>query len=243
MTLLFKVFIALSFLLSANTELSAHNQHGSYIEKNGETTKNVKTQPYNIISIAGPMEVYLEKGTEGNIQVTADASLQDQIVVESDGETLTISLKNNISMRNVGKIKIVVPFEDVSEISLKGSGSVESNDMLKGNAMSLYMLGSGKINVNVEANTLDAKLNGSGVIQISGAAKDMDVKTTGSGNFLGKELIAENVRVYISGSGDSTVYAKSSLKARVQGSGNVHYLGNPSANDVKVIGSGNVTPM
>jgi len=244
MTSLFRIFIALTVLLSGSIELSAHNQNGNYIKKYiNETTRTVNTKPYSIISVSGPMDVYLEKGNEGDITVTAEAAVQDKIVVDSDGDTLTISLVNNVSLHNAGKIKITVPFEDISEISLRGSGEVEGKDVIKTNTMSLNLLGSGNINVNVESNTLDAKLNGSGNIQVSGAAKDIDAKTTGSGNFIGKEFITENAQIYISGSGDSTIYAKTSLKARVKGSGGIYYLGNPGTNDVKVLGSGKVKPL
>jgi len=242
MTPLFKIFIALTLFLSVNIEFSAQNRNVNN-EKGNEITKTVKTEPYNIIQVSGPMDVYLAKGTEGNIEVTAQANVQDKIVVKSDGETLTISMVNNVTLRNFKKIKITIPFEDISEISMRGSGVVESNDVLEGNALSLNLLGSGSINVKVESNAMDAKVHGSGDIQVSGRAKDIDVKTTGSGNFSGKELIAENAQIYLSGSGDATVFAKSSLKARIQGSGTIYYLGNPSSNDVKVIGSGKVKPL
>ncbi len=77
-------------------------------------------------------------------------------------------------------------------------------------------------------------------MQLSGKSTNVDVKTTGSGNFEGKELVSDNAQIYISGSGDSTIFVNNSLKARIQGSGSVLYAGKPSSNDVKVMGSGKV---
>ena len=244
MTPLIKIFIAFTLLLSGNNELVAQIQNNNSVQGNGNViTKTAKTLPYNSIVVSGAMEVYLEKGTEGNVSITAEDNVLERVVIESDGEKLTISMKNNTSIREAKKIKITVPVEDIAEISLNGSGTVKGKDILEGNSISLNLLGSGKIDIKVDATTVDAKLHGSGLIQASGAAKDIEVKTTGSGNFSGKELLAENAQIYISGSGDSSVYAKNSLKARIQGSGAIYYLGNPSSNDVKVIGSGKVKPL
>ena len=234
---LIKISLALTALIFGTVTLSAQNS----IKGSGNVTnKSISTQPYDIIEVSGPMEVFLEKGKEGNITISAEDNVMDRVVAESDGKTLTISLKNNTSLHNAKKIKVTVPFEDVSEISLRGSGNIEGNDVLASNALALNIQGSGNIKVSVEAGNLDAKLNGSGDMQLSGKSTNVDVKTTGSGNFEGKELVSENAQIYISGSGDSTIFVNNSLKARIQGSGSVLYAGKPSSNDVKVMGSGKV---
>src|SRR5690606_21137362 len=138
----------------------------------------------------------LEKGTEGTITINAEDNLQDKIVVESDGTTLIIKMKNNTSLRNTQKISITVPFETISEVSLHGSGTVEGKEILQSNSLALNLQGSGKIKVSVEATSLDVKLNGSGDMDLSGKATDLDVKSTGSGSFEGKQLTSENVQIY-----------------------------------------------
>ncbi|MCB0465219.1 MAG: DUF2807 domain-containing protein, partial [Aequorivita sp.] len=241
MATLTKISLALTLFIIGNLQITAQNRNNNSIEGSGYViTKTVNTQPYNSINISGSMDVFLEKGTEGNISITAEDNVQDRIVVESDGTTLTISMKNKTSLRNTKKIKITVPFEDISEISLHGSGNVEGRDILKCSSLAVNLPGSGQIKVAVESNSVDAQLNGSGDLTLSGKVTDVEVKTTGSGNFEGKELNSENAQIYISGSGDSTVYAKNSLKARIQGSGSIFCAGNPISNDVKVMGSGKV---
>ncbi len=235
MATLTKFYFVLTLLILGNLPLLAQNQG------NGEViTKTVNTQPYHTIDVSGSMDVTLEKGTEGKITITAEENLQDNIVVESDGATLTIKMKKNTFLRNTKKISITVPFEDLSEISLHGSGNIEGKDLVESNSLSLNLQGSGNINVSVEAKTLDVKLNGSGNLELTGKATDLEIKSTGSGNFAGKELTSDNVQIYVSGSGDSTIFAQTSLKARIQGSGSIFCAGNPSSNDVKVMGSGKV---
>src|SRR5690606_5018295 len=238
MDALIKISFAITLFLFGNFYTNAQNTNS--IKGSGNViTKTVNTESYEKIHISGSMQVFLDKGAEGNINISAEDNVMDRVVVESDGETLTISMKNNTSLYNTKKIKITVPFEEISEVSLRGSGNVEGKDLLKSSSLALNIHGSGNINASVEATTLDVQLNGSGDMELSGNVTDVEVKTSGSGNFEGKELISENAQIYISGSGDSTIFANTMLKARIQGSGSVLYGGNPTS-DVKIMGSGKV---
>ena len=96
------------------------------------------------------------------------------------------------------------------------------------------------MNLDIDVNRVDAKVIGSGDLKIIGTATDLKIKVTGSCDFDGGSLIAQNVEANVTGSGKALVVAKSSIKARVYGSGNIEYLGTPSASDNKVIGSGNI---
>ncbi|MGO3183734.1 MAG: head GIN domain-containing protein [Aequorivita sp.] len=229
------LFIFVGLQLSAQNNLSA-----TIIGNRNMVTKTVNTKPYDIINIAGSMEVYLEKGKEGNITVTAEDNVQDRIIVESDGNTLTISMINNTSLQNTKKIKILIPFEAISEISLRGSGSVTGKDVLISNSLSLTTRGSGEIGISVKTDLLNAQLNGSGEIEISGTTKSIEVNSKGSGKFKGKELIADQAEINISGSGDSSIFVNNSLTGKIKGSGRIYYGGNPSINEIKVFGSGKV---
>ena len=96
------------------------------------------------------------------------------------------------------------------------------------------------MNLDIDVNRVDAKVNGSGDLKILGTATGLDIKVIGSGYFDGECLISQNVEAKVTGSGGAVVVAKSSIKARVIGSGDIEYLGTPSASDNKVIGSGDI---
>lgn len=94
-----KTWFLLLFIF-ANLQLTAQkNNSNSIIGSGNIITRTVNTKPYKIIKVTSSMEVYLEKGNEGNITVTAEDNVQDRIVVVSDGTTLTISMKNNTSLQ------------------------------------------------------------------------------------------------------------------------------------------------
>jgi hypothetical protein len=67
------------------------------------------------------------------------------------------------------------------------------------------------------------------------------VDVTGSGDFSGRDLTTNTTVVFVGGSGDASVYATSTLKASVSGSGDVHYGGNPHNVSKSKSGSGDIS--
>ena len=217
---------------------------GKKIQGDGNiTTKTVTTSDYDRVDVVGSMDVILERGTEGSITVTTDDNLHEYISIESSGGQLKIKIENNVSLKTKKGINITVPFESLSEVSLVGSGDVNGKDLIKSDAFEVSVTGSGDLNLKVEAMRLDAKVTGSGDMVLSGTAMEFEVKVSGSGDFDGRSLKAENTQAYVSGSGDAEVYAKTSLKARVNGSGDIRYGGDPATRDTKVSGSGTIKSM
>ena len=205
------------------------------------TTTNRTVQPYDEIAAVGSITVVLEAGDEGAITIKADDNLHEYVEVENDGDKLKVKMKKGTSYSSKNDIIVKVPFRDLSKVSITGSGDVMGKDAIKGDHLALTVTGSGDMLLEMDANHLDAKVTGSGDMKLSGKTDSLEIKVSGSGDFMGYGLKAKNTEVYISGSGDAEVVASSSIKARVHGSGDVSYKGNPSKSDTKVLGSGSIS--
>lgn len=237
-----KLTLVLMLLFIGTTNAVA--QWGKKIKGDGNiTTKTIKTADYDRIDVVGSMDVVLERGSEGTIEVTTDNNIHEYVTIESNGGTLKIKIKNNVSLKTKKGIHIRVPFESISEVSLVGSGDIVGKDAITGDSFEVSVTGSGDISLEVEALRVDAKVTGSGDLVLKGEAQEFEVKVSGSGDFEGRALKCENAQAYVSGSGDAEVYVKNSLKARVNGSGDIRYDGNPSTRDTKVMGSGTIKSM
>jgi hypothetical protein len=222
-----------------------HAQWGNTkVVGNGDiTTKTVNTSDYDNVEVVGFMDVELISGAEGAISVTTDDNIHEYLEIETEGNTLKISVKKKTNIRTRKGIKIKVPFTDLKEVSLVGSGDIVSNTPIKGSAVELQLVGSGDMELVLDVNQLDVNLNGSGDMDLKGKAKRLEVKLAGSGDFNGKQLQADDTEAFVAGSGDIEVAAKNSLKARVNGSGSIYYAGKPERTDTKVIGSGSIKSM
>ena len=224
-------------LLSYNTSFAQFKK----VKGNGNiTTKTHTTSDYYKVAVVGSMDVILEKGTEGTIRVTTDENIHEYVTIESNKGVLKIKIKNYVNIKSKKSIHITVPFTSLDNVSLDGSGSVLTNDQIKSDQFEAEISGSGEMNLDIDVNRVNAKVNGSASLKIIGTATDLEIKVIGSGDFDGGSLIAQNVEANVIGSGNALVVAKSSIKARVYGSGDIKYLGNPSTSDNKVSGSGDI---
>ena len=210
------------------------------IKGNGDVvTENRKTSDYDAVSLVGFMDVALVKGSEGNLTIEAESNLQEYITTEVKNGTLKISVEKgvNISPSRNKTIKVTVPFEDLEGAYLTGSGDIWTEDKITARDFSLSVTGSGDMNIEIEADEIDGKVTGSGDIQLIGTASELECNVTGSGDFDAYKLKANIVSAQVSGSGDIMVYAEKELNARIAGSGDISYKGNPSKEDFKTSGS------
>ncbi len=232
------IMIGLTFLGT----ISAHAQWGkNQVKGSGTiTTTKVTTAAYDEISVIGSLTAELVSGNEGDIRIKADDNLHEYVEVESNNGKLVIKIKKGVSYSSRHDITVTVPIAEISTISLTGSGDIVGKTPVKGNALTINITGSGDVILETEATGIDAKVTGSGDMKLSGKVENLEVKVTGSGDFEGYNLDAANVEVYVSGSGDAQVTANATIKARVNGSGDIRYKGNPATSDKKVMGSGSV---
>lgn len=230
------IILALLGTINVNAQWGRNQVKGSGII----TTTKVITADYDEIAVVGSLTAELVAGKEGDISIKADDNLHELLEIESNNGKLVIKMKNGASYSSKHDIVVTVPFAEISTISLTGSGDVIGKSAVKGKALTINVTGSGDVVLMTEATGIDAKVTGSGDMKLSGKVENLEVKVSGSGDFEGYSLDATNVEVYVSGSGDAQVTANSSIKARVNGSGDIKYKGNPGTSDKKVVGSGTV---
>lgn len=222
-----------------NSTLNAQNK----VQGNGKVvTQTRSTGDYDGIKIAGSFDVDLVSGKEGKITIKGEENLLAVIKVEVEDNSLKIYVKKGTQIRaSSGKIQVTVPFEKISELSLSGSGDIQSKDVIKNDNLAVKLSGSGNFNLPVDTNSLELHVSGSGNIHLKGTADKLTTKLSGSGDIDASSLKSKVVEANISGSGNSKVTCAESITARVAGSGNIKYIGNPEKRDVKVSGSGTIT--
>ncbi|MDO6820462.1 head GIN domain-containing protein [Zobellia sp. 1_MG-2023] len=237
-----KNWIVLSLALAA---VSCSAQWGKGIKGNGNVVSIERSVgDYDAIAVSGSFDVDLVEGNEGELVISGEQNLLDYIVTEVQGEKLVIRVKKGINIRpslHKGSIKVKVPVERIDALSLSGSGDIVGHTTLKTSRFKTSMSGSGDITLDVTTDALVASMSGSGDMNLSGNTHDFEATISGSGDIRAYDLNADNVEATISGSADIKVTVNEKLKARVSGSGDISYRGNPKKIDTKTSGSGDVS--
>ncbi|WP_224491049.1 head GIN domain-containing protein [Robertkochia flava] len=237
-----------NFMLAGIALLSLNLGHaqwwgGEKVKGNGEmTSKTVSTEPYDKVSVAGSFQVFLTEGSEGMISIDAESNLIPHIEVEAKNGKLKIGTEDGYDLRPSSgkKITIRVPVEELSEVSLAGSGDLVSETVLKGDHVEFNLAGSGDMSIKTDAKKVAANLAGSGDINLEGAAEWLDCNIAGSGDIDAYNLKAMDVEANIAGSGDVMVTCNGQLNANIVGSGDVIYQGEPSKEKSSSLGSGDI---
>lgn len=214
------------------------------IRGNGNmTTITRTTSDYDAIACAGQFDYILVAGTEGKITLEGEANLLDYIVTEVKDNKLVIKTQNHINLKpsNNKTIKITIPFKDLNSVSLAGSGDLWNEDVITATDLEVALAGSGDVILNIQASNTESKVAGSGDLTLKGSTNKLIAKVAGSGDFHGFSLQSNHTDVAVAGSGDAKVVSNESLKARVAGSGDIEYRGNPKTEDTKVAGSGSIS--
>lgn len=214
------------------------------VKGNGNLTTEKRTVPeYDAVNLNSSFDVELVAGNEGNLTIEAESNLMEYITTEVSNGKLKISVEEGINLDTNEEIKITVPFEEISSVSLTGSGDIIGKDRIKSENFSVSITGSGDIELELQAREVKGNITGSGDLSLSGSTSNFETKITGSGDFDASKLKAEKVEAVISGSGDIQVFASQELRTRISGSGDVYYAGNPKKEDFKTSGSGSVSKM
>ncbi|WP_191859775.1 head GIN domain-containing protein [Hanstruepera ponticola] len=230
------------FLLSAISFSCA--QSWKKVSGNGNvTTINRTTSDYDAISCAGSFDYILVSGTEGQLKIEGEENLLKHVITEVKNGKLVVKTERGINLKtSMGKtITVTIPFRDINAVSLSGSGDLWTEDTISTTSLDVSLAGSGDMKLDIKATSVESSIAGSGDIDLKGKTTNLEVSIAGSGDYSGFGLEADNTEVSISGSGNAEVVSNLFIKARISGSGDVEYKGNPDKEDTKVSGSGSVS--
>lgn len=214
------------------------------IKGNGNMTKTTRTtSDYDGIKCAGSLDYVLVAGTEGKITLEGEENLLQYIITEVKNNELIIKTEKNVYLKpsNNKTIKIIIPFKDISSVALSGSGDLWNEDVINSTNLEIALAGSGDVILDIRASNTEGKVAGSGDLTLKGSTNKLEAKVAGSGDFHGFGLQSNHTEVAVAGSGDAKVVSNESLVARVAGSGDIEYRGNPKTEDTKVSGSGSIS--
>ncbi len=238
-----KIKLVLSSLVCILFIMTTHAQkkYGK-VNGNGNVIKDTRqVGSFDQVGVAGSFDVFLVKGDEGKIDIKVEENLLPYLVTKVDNGKLKIKWKSGVNIRTHKTTQVTVYFKNINGVALSGSGDIESKDMIKSDDLSVAVAGSGDIQLEIETNDLNVAVSGSGDIKLSGSTKKIIAAVAGSGDIDAYGLKSDSAELKISGSGGMTITVQNEINARISGSGNIKYNGNPKIEDIKISGSGHVS--
>ena len=237
-----QLLIALA-LMSSGCHISVKNNDD--IDGNGILKKETRSiSDFKGVDVEGPFNVVLVQGNTFSVEIETDENLLQYIDLKNDNGKIVISEKDGYELNSKKGIIVRIQMPTVNQVNVSGSGSVKSETILSNiDAMEINIGGSGNITLELKSPKIDVGIGGSGKATLSGTTRNLDISIGGSGDCLAEELLSEECVVTIGGSGTARVYASTSLKGTIGGSGDIFYRGEPKDIKKSISGSGSIDPI
>ena len=211
------------------------------IGKGPIVTESRTTAGFTAIRFDLPGELQLIPSEDYEIIIEAQRNIIDVIdTYIGDGE-LKVRVPHNTNLSSHEEIRVIVKAPSVNSLNLNGSGNVNALQTFSGVKTKLKISGSGRMTINrIETEELETVISGSGNIEVLGGATDeLKVTISGSGHVNMLNATSRLATTNTSGSGSIKVFVTDELDAKISGSGDVFYKGDPVTN-VVISGSGRV---
>lgn len=229
--------------------LTACSQGKPVFANENYVTKKIAVEPFTGVNIFGSADIIYTPGPTQEVEVYASDNIIGQLDLSVEDGVLTTRFKKNTYILKRGKLIIRITSPELSSASINGSGNISFKEGVKSPVdFKLTINGSGDIRANsiqchklslsingsgnailkgINSKACHAQIAGSGDIALTGSTEAAVYSIAGSGNIDATNLKAESVTSSTSGSGNIQCYAATKLKARISGSGNISYKGNP----------------
>ena len=152
---------------------------------------------------------------------------------------LTVTTLESLTVLGSGDAFVDLSAAEQPALTVRGSGDIEAKG-IDAQTAELTIDGSGEILVrDASVESLTVRLEGSGGVSIGGNADAQDVEIDGDGDYRAADLRSVEARVAIRGAGDAELSVSGALDARIDGSGEIVYEGDPEVTK-SISGSGEI---
>lgn len=184
---------------------------------------------FTSLELIGPFDVVLTDNPKSVVTIKGESNLIPYVEASVFKSKLTLRSKAQAKLIHSQDLplKVFVSRSKIDNIYLIGSGSIRSNDPIPTAKLNVEMIGSGYIKFPVVTKRFTCQLTGSGTADFLGSSDVLKARVIGSGQLHAKELITDDAYFVITGSGQANVNCKGKLKARIDGPGQLVYIGNP----------------
>ena len=188
--------------------------------------------------LKGSGDVYITKGEKPSLFIETDENILSLLDTKTTENKITLDTKESISPT---KLIYWITVSNLEEIKVDGSGDIKVNEGFVSNNFKIAINGSGDIIIkDLNTESLSILIYGSGDVKISGNGNNSKLEIEGSGDIFMNEFVSKKVNASINGSGDMKINVVDYIKAIINGSGSIGYIGNAPTIETTINGRGDI---
>ena len=209
------LWVALFMVACATDDDFGRNQ--PCISGEGSLTSEVFTlNSFSRIAFAVPGNLLLTQGATQSVEISAQPNIFNELIVRVVNDELQIELDRCVN--NMTPLEIEVTIPDIEALSITGTGSINAQNAL-------------------DVDNLSLSIAGVGDITLIGNADVFDIDIAGSAEIHTFDFEVDDCQIDIAGQATVEVNVTDVLTVNIAGSGTVFYKGDPTITS-NISGSG-----
>jgi len=200
-------------------------------------TESRTVPAFTAIVIEGAGNVTLSQASAQSLSVETDDNLLPLVKTEVRAGVLYLGFKQGVKPAHLSQLEFQITVPELTAVKISGSGNLHAASLIRAQALTLEISGSGGIYSELDVGRLAVTISGSGGMTAEGKARQLSVLISGSGSVQAHDLVSATAEVSVNGSGEAVINAQRTISINVSGSGRVAYGGGAEAT-IRKSGSG-----
>lgn len=209
------------------------NSCGECLKGEGEPISERRTMnAFTAVEAGANIRVMLNQSSaeDGHyVVIETQQNLIPAIVTDLSRGTLKIETSKCVKSSSGILVHVFTP--EYQELTLNGTGSLESTAWINSERLKVNNIGTGAMMLDLRANRLEVSNAGTGDVILRGTANALSIDNRGTGSVQAQALRSENAKIDSRGTGDVKLQVHGELDIKLSGTGDVIYEGNPQ--DIK----------
>ena len=190
------------------------------------STRQYSFSNYEALELSGDFNAFVTfSETEERIEIEANDNIQSKIRVSQDGNTLKIRLENNVALRGNATMNAYITTRNVSRYRVSGDSSVELENLLIANTVTVDLLGDSRFYGELDTNNLSVDVKGDSVIDVFGTAGTANVDLSGDSTIKDYDLGVEDLTIDMSGDSSAYLSVNGTIDIDASGDSALNYRG------------------
>ena len=202
------------------------------------------SESFHSISVADGIELYLTKGDEESLSVSAaEEKYLERFKTEVEDGTLKLHYDSkgiNWLGGDKRKLKAYLTFKALQKLQISSGASVATKNTLAVKDLTCTVTSGSHFSGQVDIGQLTISQNSGSAMDVTGKAGQLNIEVTSGAIFKGYDLIVDVCEAKATSGGGVRVNVSKALSAKANSGGGIRYKGTPVIKDLSVNSGGQV---
>ena len=204
-----------------------------------EVTITPEVSGFDSLDIGHSFEVDIIQSQTYSLVVTVDNNIEQYLVIDDSGGTLTLNLEDNRSYANV-TLRAQISMPMLSALELSGASKAEFTQFESADPFELRVSGASEAMGDIEAGDVTIKVSGASDVRLEGKGRNLLLEVSGASHANLKQFTVQDAAIDISGASEVIVHVNGDLNVSASGASDVTYVGNAILGDMETSGASSI---